>query len=80
MYTTNLQVSNYTNRHYKVEINAAWITITDIKTKEIIYKRHANGGVWFDSTHRAIMEALHGLEQAVFSAVDSEKTTSEPKK
>lgn len=72
MYTSNLQVSNYNDRHYRVNINASWITVYD-KDNNIVVKRHADEGLWYDMPHRKIVDALGDLEKAIFELVDTMK-------
>lgn len=73
MYTTNLRVSNYNDRHYKMEINGSWITLTDLNTNQVVCKRHADEGVWYDAAHKKVVKALHDLEESVFALVDADK-------
>jgi hypothetical protein len=72
MYTTNLNVSDYGERNYKVEINASWLTIVDVKTDMIIAKRHADGGPWYDEAHQKAVDAMRAFEEAIYKIVDLE--------
>ena len=80
MYITNLSVSDYVERFYRVEINASHIKVTDSRTGVVLYRRgnrsNGLGDGWYDEGHIKIVNAMRELESAINDAVDSESSTS----
>lgn len=71
MYVMGLRVSDYNTRNYRVDINSSWVTVQDADGN-ILVKRHADEGPWYDPAHRVVVDAIRELESAIFKLVDAE--------
>lgn len=79
MLTHDLQITTHKDGPvtYRVSINAAWVTIKRssdvVGGAEVVYKREANKGIWYDASHQKIVRAIHQLEEALLDGIECEE-------